>query len=250
MKVRIDFRLNDSEEPDESVDLPIPEPPEITDGFGGGHWRWVGGLPKTRVDITDEYCLPIYVAKRGSVPAKQVDAAHGPRRPVRRAINKAPRKVPADRGETPGRVPPWVCEQCSRIFPSYRSMRIHQGFHRHGPVRKAQPAGGAVGNKVLPAATPTEPSSPGPGLGPLADLIVERLGGGPHEVDRETALRIAAKVHRYFKQGNTRVPEQQIDPEDRADLHLMDGKLMGHEVLGRGRARTHWWVLRLPGEEE
>lgn len=79
--------------------------------------------------------------------------------------------------------------------------------------------------------------------------IVEVLADGPHHVDLDDARLIAETVTRYFPPGgDDHVDDRLIAEEDKPRLHFLDGKLMGHEVVGsrtRG-GRVHWWILKLP----
>jgi len=85
-----------------------------------------------------------------------------------------------------------------------------------------------------------------------ADILIATTGG-PEAVDQERALRIADIVGRVFDHTD-RAVDKQLTAEERADLHVLDGKMIRHEVLNmsppghKGRTEmVHWWVFHRNG---
>ncbi|MGA7861663.1 MAG: C2H2-type zinc finger protein [Thermoplasmata archaeon] len=130
MRVRIKIHTDDEEEPAEEVDLPVPEPPS-EEYPGGGHWRWVGSLPRARVDITENYSLAIYLIKTNSTHARVLE--HEAQVPVfRRGVNRVPPK-PEDGDDTA------ICPKCMEEFPTSDAMlahwnELHEGQPRTDPA--------------------------------------------------------------------------------------------------------------------
>lgn len=60
--VTIRVFMDDSDDPQESVDLPVPVAPEKTYPGGGG-WKWVGPLPQETVDLGNGYSLRLHLTK-------------------------------------------------------------------------------------------------------------------------------------------------------------------------------------------
>jgi hypothetical protein len=116
MKVRIEFFIDDNPEAARSVVLPIPNPPTAADFQypGGGHWRWVGPLPRLRVDLDGGHSIICEVRRTDSVPARMVE----------RAPEKRPGKLKAKGGE-------FRCEKDGRTFKNESALAIHSG-RAHG----------------------------------------------------------------------------------------------------------------------
>jgi hypothetical protein len=133
LKVRVDFTLEGHDEPDETVELPVPEAPGAED-FGPGHWRWVGPLPRTRVDLTDEYCIGVYVLKRSGTEASILAKAEPTVR--RRGVNATRKQPPTDGLSEKGH----SCPDCDKTFLTKHALRVHQGRVDHPAKRKAPPA--------------------------------------------------------------------------------------------------------------
>lgn len=77
-------------------------------------------------------------------------------------------------------------------------------------------------------------------------MIVEKLEASPNPVDIETAHRLVERIRRIFPTGREQVDDQKMNPEDKADLYLLDGKMIGHAVLGHGYQRRHYWTINIP----
>jgi len=127
--------LDDDLEPRESVDLPIPEPPS-EDYPGGGHWRWVGRLPRTRVDVSDDYCLAVYVVRRDSTHARTLER-DGATAVQRRGVNRVPKRPETD-GDGKH-----VCAVCGRGFETGSALgghrRSHSGAQEEAPTPTDSP---------------------------------------------------------------------------------------------------------------
>jgi len=97
MRARIRVFIDDDEEPREEVDMPIPEPPEElsppVDGWGG--WKWVGALPKARIDLSENYCLALYIVRTRSTQARKLGQV------ARRGSNRVPRLREEREGDDP-----------------------------------------------------------------------------------------------------------------------------------------------------
>ena len=154
VRLRILITVDDEEEPRETVEFPIPEPPSA-DFPGGGHWRWVGKLPRTRVDVSDQYTLAIYVIRRDSTHARLLER-QASRKVLRRGVNRVPEE-PAEPEEpksrprplreavrTVGKKPvasldfpgdfPFGCTVCPRRFRTAQELEAHM---RRGAVHRA-----------------------------------------------------------------------------------------------------------------
>lgn len=154
MLLRLHIMVDDDEEPRETVELPIPEPPS-DDYPGGGHWRWVGKLPRTRVDVSESYSLAVYVVRTDSTHARLLER-QASRKVLRRGVNRVPEE-PAEPEEpkpkpralrdavrTVGKKPaasldfpddfPFGCTVCPRRFRTAQELEAHM---RRGAVHRA-----------------------------------------------------------------------------------------------------------------
>jgi hypothetical protein len=149
MRLRIHIMVDDDEEPRETVDLPVPEPPS-DDYPGGGHWRWTGKLPRTRVDVSENYCLAIYVIRADSTHARTLEHSAAV---ARRGANRVPPKpeptvlpepaadpsgapaaelVVAVAPDPPAPAQKHACDLCHREFDTSQGLALHRTRSGHG----------------------------------------------------------------------------------------------------------------------
>ncbi len=240
--IHVEIRFNGEDDPKKVVEIPLPIPPILGGDLGGGRWKWIGPLPSTRVDLDNGYSVLVELVKTSAVRSRS-SGVRGTTRSPRAAPPPQPRSA-----KRAARATGFTCAVCEKSLPTARGLAVHRGRLHWEPARRAPPAT-ARRDRGEPAIS----DRPKLRLTDVANLAVEicdRLRGGPHEVPLDVSERIARKVLRYFPDGTSRVPDYNIDTEDRADLHLLDGKMIGHEVLGRGRGRVEWWILRDRAVEE
>ena len=61
------------------------------------------------------------------------------------------------------------------------------------------------------------------------------------------ALIVRGKFHGSFGPESAPFAEDSdLDGEERTELSVLDGRMIAHRIVGRGRARTHYWLFK-PG---
>jgi hypothetical protein len=116
----------------ETVDLPVPTPP-TSDIPGGGHWRWIGPLPRFKITLDDgEYAVCVELVKCSSVMARILTEGE--------KVGK-----PGSGDREPGAKGDHVCKDCKRSFETPAQL----GGHRSAMHRLAGPP-----NAVYPCRFP------------------------------------------------------------------------------------------------
>jgi transposase len=97
VRAKIRVFLDGDDEAREEVEMPIPEVPDdlLPPNESWGGWRWVGQLPKARIDLSKNYCLAIYVVRTRSTQARKLGDA------VRRGVNRVPGRPAGKPGPPP-----------------------------------------------------------------------------------------------------------------------------------------------------
>ncbi len=272
MTLRITIQETGTRRALDHVELPVPTPPPA--GPDGGFWKWVGPLPSADVDLGSGLTLVLRVIQSDSVAARE-----GLRRDNNGHAIVAPPPTPKPRPADSVRCPkcgkglngkqgiaphlrscdpkpkvtksPTIsCPTCAKEFPSANSLGPHRRM-AHG-----YKSGNPRARKGTTTSTPEEDRGNGPkgDLAELAQSVFAASEGGPEEVDERRAIGIAQIIGKRFRPagrgaefGGPWAYDSDLSDEERAELHVLDGRLMAHRIVGRGRAREHFWVLKTEG---
>lgn len=274
MTLRITIAEEGSRRAFDRVEIPVPVAPPA--GPEGGYWKWVGPLPSADVDLGSGLTLVLRVIQTDSVEARErlrgragnnghAAPAKGPQ--VRAGV-RCP-KCGKDLLGKPGLAPhmrvcdprPKVvaptlvsCPTCGKEFDSAMKLGPHRRMaHNYGAGRPlARKRSDAPPRAKVERTKPVPTSSLDPGFRELALGILEAARGGPEPVDDARALKIAQIVREKFHGsfGGEGVPfaeDSDLDAEERTELSTLDGRLIAHRILGRGRARSHFWLFKPNG---
>lgn len=276
MTLRITIQEQGSRRALDHVELPVPVAPPA--GPAGGYWKWTGPLPSADVDLGSGLTLVLRVIQSDSVEARKrsrsaraednghAEAAETHASPMaevlcpkcgRRLLGKtglAPHLRACD--PKPKVVAPTLisCPTCGKEFDSARKIGPHRRMaHGYGAghPRKRERYRVPTEVKVEKAEPSPEPLNDG-GLRELALGILEAAQGGPEPVDDARALKIALIVRERFHGsfGDERSPfaeDSDLGAEERAELSVLDGRMIAHRIVGRGRARAHYWLFKAGG---
>ena len=274
MTLRITIAEEGSRRAFDRVEIPVPVAPPA--GPEGGYWKWVGPLPSADVDLGSGLTLVLRVIQTDSVEARErlrgragnnghAAPAKGPQ--VRAGV-RCP-KCGKDLLGKPGLAPhmracdpkPKVaapvlvsCPTCGKEFDSAMKLGPHRrmahGYKSGNP--RARNRSEAKPTDRARAVAPTPVREIDPGLRELALGILEASHGGPEPVDDARALKIALIIREKFRgsfgdEGAPFVQDSDLDAEERTELSALDGRMIAHRILGRGRARSHFWLFKSNG---
>ena len=276
MTLRITITEQGSRRAFDHVEMPVPTPPPA--GPDGGHWKWVGPLPSADVDLGSGLTLVLRVIQTDSVEARERqrdvrggDNGHSKtsRPAAERPETRCPKCGKVLLGKTglaphlrgcdakPKVTPPVLvsCPTCGKEFGSPSQL---------GPHRRMAHGYGAGNPRSVRRRDPDRPvdmtghhasaenEAAGPGFRELALGILTSCHDAPEAVDDARAIRIAhiirEKFHGSF--GGEGVPfaeDSDLSPEERAELSVLDGRLIAHRIVGRGRGRSHFWLFKAGG---
>ncbi len=272
MTLRITIQEEGARRALDRVELPVPTPPPA--GPDGGFWKWVGPLPSADVDLGSGLTLVLRVIQSDSVAARErlrggnnghpaaapvptpmprpVDSVRCPK--CGKGLNGkqgiAPHLRACDPKPKVTKSPTISCPTCAKEFPSAMSLGPHRRM-AHG-----YKSGNPRARKDTTPSTPEERQEGGLKgvLAELARTIFVASEGGPEEVDDRRAIGIAQIIGKKFRPagrgaefGGPWAYDSDLSDEERTELHVLDGRLMAHRIVGRGRGREHFWVLKTDG---
>ena len=275
MTLRITIFEEGSKRAFDRVTIPVPRAPPS--GPDGGYWKWVGPLPSADVDLGSGLTLVLRVIQTDSVEARErLRATRAPSRD--RAEADKPRSEPRAEVLCPrcgkrllgraGLAPhlrscdpkPKVepaalisCPTCGKEFDSPSKLGPHRrmahGYKSGRPGARQRPGAPREVSHERTGPVPDLPLEPG--MRELATGILEAARGGPEPVDDARAVKIALIIGEKFRgsfggEGAPFAEDSDLDAEERAELSILDGRMIAHRIVGRGRGRTHFWLFK-PG---
>lgn len=276
MTLRITITEQGSRRAFDHVEMPVPTPPPA--GPDGGHWKWVGPLPSADVDLGSGLTLVLRVIQTDSVEARARHREVRDKNNGHSKTNRLAARNPETRCPKCGKVllgktglaphlracdakpkvtsPVLVsCPTCGKEFDSasklgpHRRMAHGYGAGNPGSVRRGDPDRQvATTERRAPAENETADS----GFRELALGILTSCRDAPEAVDDARAIRIAHIIREKFRgsfgsEGVPFVEDSDLSPEERAELSVLDGRLIAHRILGRGRGRSHFWLFKAGG---